>query len=60
MSVKELLYIEDMLGHLRYLSSHLGISEDCLDDEELSAFLKKINKKVSLMYDTYYSLLGGN
>ena len=49
MSEKELLYIEDMLGHLRYLSSHLGISENCLDDEELSAFLKKINKKLNIV-----------
>ncbi len=59
MSEKELLYVEDMLGHLDYFKSHLLISKECLSKKEYLSVLEKIIKKVDMMYDTFYGLLGG-
>ncbi len=58
MSEKELLYIEDMLGHLEYLKKHLEINIECLTTKE--NILKKIDKKISSMYKNFYDLLGGD
>lgn len=59
MSEKELLYVEDMLGHLEYFKKHLEINRECLNDSK-EAVLKKIDKKVDNLYKTFYDLLGGN
>ena len=60
MSEKELLYIEDMLGHLEYFKRHLEINKECLNDQKATTELKKIEKKTEKMYENFYTLLGGN
>ena len=57
MSEKELLYVEDVLGHLEYFKKHLDINRECLNSSE--DVLKKISKKVDSLYKTFYDLLGG-
>lgn len=59
MSEKELLYVEDTLSHLEYLKRHLCINKECLTEEKAVSNLKKIEKKVDSMYQTFYELLKG-
>ena len=59
MSEKELLYVEDMLGHLEYFKRHLDINKECLTDSKALDILKKITKKTDNLYKTFYDLLGG-
>ena len=39
MSEKELLYVEDMLGHLEYFKKHLEINKECLTDSKEETIL---------------------
>lgn len=59
MSEKELLYVEDSLGHLEYFKRHISINKECVTKEEELALLKKIEKKCESMYETFYELLKG-
>ena len=59
MSEKELLYVEDALSHLEYFKRHLCINKECLTEEKEVSLLKKIDKKVDQMYQTFYNLLKG-
>ncbi len=59
MSEKELLYVEDVLGHLEYFKRHLDINKECLVDMKAEAILKKIERKVNSLYKNFYDVLGG-
>ena len=59
MSEKELLYVEDMLGHLEYFKKHLDINKECLTDSKEETILKKIEKKTDSLYKSFYEVLGG-
>ncbi len=59
MSEKELLYIEDMLGHLEYFKKHLDINSECVNDKDALNVLKKISKKACGMYANFYEVLKG-
>ena len=59
MSEKELLYVEDMLGHLEYIKKHLDINKECLTDSKEETILKKIEKKTDNLYKSFYDVLGG-
>ncbi len=59
MSEKELLYVEDTLGHLEYFNRHLCINKECITEQNEITMLKKIEKKCNSMYQTFYSLLKG-
>lgn len=59
MSEKELLYVEDTLGHLEYFKRHLCINKECVTEKDDVAILKKIEKKCDSMYETFYNLLKG-
>ena len=59
MSEKELLYVEDSLGHLEYFKRHLEINKECVTEQEEISMLKKIEKKCESMYETFYELLKG-
>ena len=57
MSEKELLYVEDTLGHLEYFMRHLKLNKECLSKTEEESCLKKIEKKVDSLYKSFYKLL---
>jgi len=59
MSEKELLYVEDTLGHLEYFKRHLCINKECIQESTQVAMLKKIEKKCDSLYQTFYELLKG-
>lgn len=59
MSEKELLYVEDTLGHLEYFKRHLCINKECVTENTQVSMLKKIEKKCDSMYETFYNLLKG-
>ena len=59
MSEKELLYVEDTLGHLEYFMRHLQINKECLTDSKEETILKKIEKKTDSLYKSFYDVLGG-
>ncbi len=45
MTQKELLYMEDAIGHMQNLEVILQNFEGAMEDDELSSFLTKIAKK---------------
>lgn len=57
MSSKELLYIEDFLGHEEYFLNHLCETKDCVDDEKLEKFICKLEKKNQELATKFYGLL---
>ncbi len=57
MSSKELLYLEDFLGHEEYFLTHLKEAKDCIDDEKLSKFIGKLEKKNQALVTKFYELL---
>ncbi len=57
MSSKELLYIEDFLGHEEYFLQHLSETKECLDDEKLEKFITKLEKKNQDLVNKFYGLL---
>ena len=57
MSEKELLYVEDTLGHLEYFMRHLQINKECLTKSNAENCLKKYEKKVESLYKSFYKLL---
>lgn len=59
MSEKELLYVEDMLGHLEYFKRHLNINLECLTEMKEQTLLKKFLKKNDTLYESMYQLLKG-
>lgn len=56
MTSKELLYIDDTLGHLELVDEYLESVCDCLEDDsnELIMDIKEKNKK---MFDDFMKLL---
>ncbi len=57
MSEKELLYVEDMLGHEEYFLKHLNETKECIDDEKLEKFITKLEKKNQVLVTKFYELL---
>ncbi len=57
MSQKELLYLEDFLGHQEYFLKHLSETKECMDDENLVKFLTKLEKKNQVLVTKFYELL---
>lgn len=57
MSSKELLYIEDFLGHEEYFLTHLCESRESIDDEKLEKLLAKLEKKNQDLVNKFYGLL---
>ena len=57
MTSKELLYIEDFLGHEEYFLEHLCNTKDCIDEEKLCKFITKLEKKNQELVEKFYGLL---
>lgn len=57
MSSKELLYVEDFLGHEEYFLEHLCNTKDCIDDEKLEKLITKLEKKNQELVEKFCGLL---
>ena len=59
MSPKELLYIEDTLGHEKQIKTTCRESAASLSDTQLKDFVLSIAQKHSDCFNKFYGLLGG-
>lgn len=59
MSPKELLYIEDALGHEKQIKMTCQDSMNKLKDKELSNFVNSIAEKHTACFNKFYGLVGG-
>ncbi len=57
MSPKELLYIEDALGHTKQIKTVCTDFSNQLGDTELANFVSEIAKKQQQTFDKFYNLL---
>ena len=57
MSPKELLYIEDALGHTKQIKTICTDFSNQLGDSELSNFVSQIAQKQQKVFENFYGLL---
>ncbi len=57
MSPKELLYIEDALGHTQQIKKVCTDFSSQLGDTELSNFLQQLAQKQQQTFNSFYNLL---
>ena len=57
MSTKELLYIEDALGHAQYFVAQCRETASKLQDSELRACVEQMAEKNQQLYASFYNLL---
>ena len=57
MTQKELLYIEDTLGHLQTMEDLLTLAKSNLEDERLKRFVSNELAKTKKCFKSVYSLL---
>ena len=61
MTTKELLYVEDALGHAKYLHTKCNELASQIQDAELSQCVEQMAQKHEKIFQNFYSLLqGGN
>jgi len=60
MSPKELLYIEDALGHDKQIKCTCRDSAEKLEDKELAGFVNELAAKHTQCFNKFYGLVGGN
>ncbi len=57
MSPKELLYIEDALGHTKQIKTVCTDFSNQIGDTELSNFVSDIAKRQQAVFDQFFNLL---
>jgi len=57
MSTKELMYIEDALGHAQYFLTQCRETAGKLQDSELKAYVERMVEKNQQLYTSLYGLL---
>ena len=57
MSPKELMYIEDALGHEQQMKTSCKETSTKLSDSELSAFVNSLSERYEQTFKNFYSLL---
>lgn len=57
MTPKELLYIEDALGHEKYFQTKCNQTANQLQDGELKTCVEQLAKQHSQIFQSFYSLL---
>lgn len=57
MTTKELLYIEDALGHEKYFQSKYKETAEQLQDPQLKSCVEQMAQKHQQIFDSFYSLL---
>lgn len=58
MSPKELLYIEDALGHEKQIKETCQSSVSLIEDTELKNFVSELGARHQSCFDSFYKLLG--
>ena len=56
MSPKELSYMDDALGHEKFLKTQCQEAAKNLQDGELKAFVEQISTKHQQIFDSFYHL----
>lgn len=59
MTPKELLYIEDALGHHQQMKTSFSDFANQLSDPELKNYVKTLSDRQTAEYNQFYSLLNG-
>jgi len=57
MSPKEVLYIEDSLGHEKHMQTKCNDYVTKIQDQELQAFVQELAAKHKQLFDKIYNLL---
>lgn len=57
MTEKELLYVEDALGHEQYFQTQCQSASEQLQDPELQRFSRELEQKHRTMFQSFYDLL---
>lgn len=57
MTSKELLYVEDALGHEKFMKSCSKKTSEQLTDVNLSNYVKELEQKHSQIFDKFLNLL---
>ncbi len=57
MTSKELLYVEDALGHEKYFQAKCKETAGQLQDAQLKAFVEQMAQKHQQLFQSFYSLL---
>ena len=57
MTSKELLYVEDALGHEKFMKSSTTKASNQLSDATLSNFMKDLETKHTEIYNNFLNLL---
>lgn len=57
MSPKELLYIQDALGHAQHMEKKCRYTATQLKDKELKQLIEQVANKHKMMFDQLYQLL---
>ena len=58
MTTKELLYVEDTLGHAKYLQSQCKETAEKIEDPALRNFVEQMAAKHGECFQRFYQLLG--
>ena len=59
MSPKELLYIEDALGHEKQIKATCQNSANQLEDKALASFVTSVAERHTTCFNKFYGLVGG-
>ncbi len=57
MSEKELLYIDDVMGHLTNINDYLANYMVSVEDENFKKVLENLDKTTKSLYKKFYKLL---
>lgn len=57
MTEKELLYVEDALGHEQHFQTQCQSVSDQLQDAELKRFSRELEQKHRTIFQSFYDLL---
>ncbi len=57
MTSKELMYVEDVLGHEQYFQTQCCESANSIQDSELRSLAKEIEQKHQTIFQNFYNLL---
>lgn len=57
MTTKELLYVEDALGHAQYFQTQCAETAKQIQDPELKSFVQEMSRKHRQIFQNFYGLL---
>lgn len=57
MTAKELLYVEDALGHEKYFQTKCNEALNTIQDPKLRSCIEEISKKHNTLYQNFLTLL---